>query len=135
MTKTRHNRQSIRLKEYDYTQSGAYFVTICTHKHGCLFGSVTEGEIQLNQSGQIAQNEWLKSSKIRQEIEMDAFVIMPNHLHGIVFIHKNDAEIGQPTGSLSFSGLSFRRAYGEEKSSPFSGHSSSNLEDFSLRSK
>ena len=83
-----HHRHSIRLKGYDYTQAGAYFVTICTWKHECLFGEVVEGEMRLSALGQIVRAEWVKSSDIRKEIRLfeDEFVIMPNHVHGIVWI-------------------------------------------------
>ena len=83
-----HHRHSIRLKGYDYTQAGAYFVTICTWKHECLFGEVVEGEMRLSALGQIVREEWVKSSDIRKEIRLfeDEFVIMPNHVHGIVWI-------------------------------------------------
>ena len=88
-----HHRQSIRLRGYDYSQSGAYFVTICTYKKQCWFGEIRNSKMILNQIGKIVAQEWLKSSEIRQEIELDQWVIMPNHLHGIVIIH-NDLKIG-----------------------------------------
>jgi putative transposase len=81
-----HNRKSIRLKGYDYSQNGAYFVTICTYQRRCFFGEIRDGKMELNQIGKIVAQEWLKSSEIRQEIELDQWVIMPNHLHGIVII-------------------------------------------------
>ena len=81
-----HNRQSIRLKGYDYSQSGAYFITICTYKKQCWLGEIHQGEMVFNQIGKIVAQEWLKSSEIRQEIELDQWIIMPNHLHGIVWI-------------------------------------------------
>ncbi len=82
----KHHRRSIRLKGYDYTQPGAYFVTICTHDRECLFGEVIDGDMVLNDYGQIVHDEWLKSPQIRKEIDMDVFVVMPNHVHGIVWI-------------------------------------------------
>jgi REP element-mobilizing transposase RayT len=86
----KHHRRSIRLPNYNYGQAGAYFVTICTYKKQCWFGDIKRGEIQLNQIGQIVVQEWLKSSAIRQEIELDEWVLMPNHLHGIVWIQDQD---------------------------------------------
>jgi REP element-mobilizing transposase RayT len=80
------HRRSTRLKGYDYTQPGAYFVTICTYQREPLFGQVITGQVELSEYGQIVQGEWLKSPAIREEIELDQFVIMPNHLHGIVNI-------------------------------------------------
>jgi putative transposase len=86
----KHHRRSIRLPDYNYAQAGAYFVTICTYRKQCWFGDVKQGEMQLNQIGQIVIQEWLKSSEIRQEIELDEWVLMPNHLHGIVWIKDQD---------------------------------------------
>jgi len=82
----KYHRQSIRLKDYDYTQAGAYFVTICTHKRECVLGDVVNGEMQLNELGQVVEIEWLKTAEIRDNVELDAFVIMPNHIHGIIVI-------------------------------------------------
>lgn len=79
-----HHRRSLRLKDYDYTQAGAYFITICTHNRECLFGNVMDGEMQLNETGRIVADEWVKSGEIRNEIALDVWVVMPNHLHGIV---------------------------------------------------
>ena len=82
----KHHRRSIRLKGYDYAQPGAYFITICTYQRQCWFGDIRDGQMHLNQIGKIVAQEWLRSSQIRQEIELDEWVIMPNHLHGIVII-------------------------------------------------
>ena len=82
-----HHRRSIRLQGYDYSQTGIYFVTICTHKRQCLFGEICNGKMLLNQIGKIVAQEWLKSAEIRQEIALDEWIIMPNHLHGIVVIN------------------------------------------------
>lgn len=82
----KHHRRSIRLADHDYRSPGAYFVTICTHQGELLFGEVVDGDVVLNEYGQIAHEEWLASEDIRREIELDAFVIMPNHVHGIVWI-------------------------------------------------
>ncbi len=79
-------RKSIRLQEYDYSQAGGYFVTICTHERKCLFGDVVDGEMQLNDIGKIVKSEWLKTEEIRDNVSTDEFIIMPNHLHGILFI-------------------------------------------------
>jgi REP element-mobilizing transposase RayT len=81
-----YHRHSLRLPEYDYSQAGIYFVTICTYQRQFLFGAIHNGKMQLNQVGKIVAQEWLKSSQIRQEIELDEWIIMPNHLHGIVII-------------------------------------------------
>jgi putative transposase len=83
-------RRSIRLPDYDYTSPGAYFITICTHRRDLLFGEAADGDVVLNQYGQIAREEWQASEQIRREIELDIFVIMPNHLHGIVWIRETN---------------------------------------------
>jgi len=83
-----HKRQSIRLKGYDYSQSGLYFITICCYQRECLFGNIINSQIILNNFGQLIKEEWLKSAEIRKEIEFDDFVIMPNHFHGIVIINQ-----------------------------------------------
>jgi REP element-mobilizing transposase RayT len=81
-----HHRRSIRLKHYNYTQPGAYFITICTKARQYLFGNVINGEIKLNYLGQIAFNCWQEIPEHFPNIELDTFVVMPNHLHGILLI-------------------------------------------------
>jgi len=66
---------------------GCYFVAICTRDRAYLFGTVLDGTMSLNGYGQIAQDEWCRSADLRAELECDAFVVMPNHIHGIVIIH------------------------------------------------
>ncbi|MCM0588870.1 MAG: transposase [Gloeotrichia echinulata DVL01] len=85
----KHHRRSIRLKGYDYTQTGAYFITICTKKRQCLFGNVVQGEMQLNSLGYIAFNCWQTIPDHFPHIELDTFVVMPNHIHGILIITDN----------------------------------------------
>ncbi len=82
-----HHRRSIRLKGYDYSLSGAYFITICTYKRECYLGEIRNNEIILNDFGGIVRDEWLKTETIRSEIKLDKFVVMPNHVHGIVIIN------------------------------------------------
>ena len=82
----RHHRRSIRLRGYDYAQAGAYFVTIVTRGRECLFGRVADGQMRLNDAGRIAQDEWLRSAVIRPRVTLDAFVVMPNHIHGIIVL-------------------------------------------------
>jgi len=81
-----HHRRSIRLKGYDYSRAGAYFITICTHGRECLLGDLSDGVMRLNEYGNIVRDEWLKTGKIRHNVVMDEFVIMPNHIHGIIII-------------------------------------------------
>jgi putative transposase len=81
-----HNRRSVRLENYDYSKEGAYFITICCKDRAHLFGEIINGEMMLNANGNIAYNEWLKTTEIRWDVELDVFVIMPNHIHGIIII-------------------------------------------------
>jgi REP element-mobilizing transposase RayT len=84
----KHHRRSIRLKGYDYTQAGAYFVTICAYQRLHVFGEVINGEMVLNETGKIARDEWFKTAELRPYVELfeDEFVVMPNHGHGIIWI-------------------------------------------------
>ena len=81
---TIHHRRSIRLQGYDYSQAGLYFITICTHDRLPLFGEIVAGEMHLNEWGMVADEEWRKTEHIRSHIVLHEFVIMPNHVHGIV---------------------------------------------------
>jgi putative transposase len=85
-----HNRRSIRLKGYDYSQAGAYFVTAVTYHREYLFGEIVNGEMVLNNSGKIVQWEWLELPKRFQYIELGAFMVMPNHFHGILIFHDSN---------------------------------------------
>jgi putative transposase len=89
-----NHRRSLRLRDYDYSQNGAYFVTICTHQGTCPFGDVVDGDMVLNEWGAIVREEWLRTAIVRINIELDAFVVMPNHMHGIIVIVDNDGTIG-----------------------------------------
>ena len=86
----KRRRRSIRLREYDYRQAGVYFITVVTHGREMLFGEIAGGGTRLNEFGRIVEDEWQKSSVIRREIELDVFVVMPNHIHGIVNIINPD---------------------------------------------
>ncbi len=81
-----HHRRSIRARGYDYSKPGAYFVTICVNQHECLFGEVIGEAVQLNECGKIVWDEWTKTPTLRPDIDLDVFVVMPNHLHGILII-------------------------------------------------
>jgi len=90
----KHHRRSIRLKGYDYSQSGVYFVTICLKDTECLLGIIQNGKMILNGHGNIIHDEWNRTADIRNNVELDEFVIMPNHIHGIIVI-KNDDNVGE----------------------------------------
>ena len=79
-----HHRRSIRLKDYDYSQEGAYFVTICTYKRIEMFGEIINGVMHLNECGKIAQDIWDTLPGRFPGIELDHFIVMPNHVHGII---------------------------------------------------
>jgi REP element-mobilizing transposase RayT len=85
----KHHRRSIRLKGYDYSQPGAYFVTICTHDRGCLFGEVVDEAMQLNDAGRVAAATWDALPSYYPGVELDAFVVMPNHVHGMIIVEAN----------------------------------------------
>ena len=82
-----HHRRSIRLKGYDYTQAGAYFVTIVLQDRLCLFGEIVNTEMQLSKAGEVASRFWEALPDRFPMIKIDAYIIMPNHLHGIVIIN------------------------------------------------
>jgi REP element-mobilizing transposase RayT len=95
----KHRRRSIRLREYDYSRRGAYFVTICTQNRECLFGNIQHNEMVLNQAGEMAYKTCNNLSIKCPGIEIDEFIIMPNHVHGIIII------VGAPlVGALSVEG-------------------------------
>ena len=82
----KHHRRSIRLKGYDYASEGAYYVTIVTYERECLFGEIIDNEMYLSTYGEIVQKWWNELHIHFPNVEMGAFVIMPNHVHGIIFI-------------------------------------------------
>jgi REP element-mobilizing transposase RayT len=84
-----HHRRSVRLQGYDYSQAGLYFVTICVQNRECLFGNVSDGKMILNETGQIAYNEWVNLSERYPHVLFGVFQIMPNHVHGIIEVSQN----------------------------------------------
>jgi putative transposase len=81
-----HRRRSIRLQGYDYSQAGAYFVTICTQNQECLLGEIISGEMRLNDAGRMVQTIWQKLPHRFPSVKLDQFIVMPNHVHGIVML-------------------------------------------------
>lgn len=112
-----HHRQSIRLRDYDYTQQGAYFITICGHERMCLFGNVFAGEMKLNTWGQIILEAWEHTAIVRPHVELDAFVVMPNHIHGILVITKSVSETRPFTPTYTLHPGSLGAMMGQFKSS------------------
>ncbi len=92
-------RHSIRVPGYDYSQEGGYFVTICASRRACLFGEVVAGEMGLNTVGRMAEREWIRLGRRFAQVVLDEFVVMPNHVHGIIFITgRGTAGPGRATG-------------------------------------
>ncbi len=89
-----HKRRSIRLKGFDYSQPSAYLITICTYDKGCVFGDVVDGKIQLNDAGEIADVCWRQIPEHFPNVILDEYIIMPNHVHGIIAIEDKDVNIG-----------------------------------------
>ena len=95
-----HHRKSIRLKGYDYSQKGLYFITICTQHRSHIFGKIEKGKMILNEYGGIAAEEWLKTPVIRKNITLGQFIIMPNHFHSIIHIEYKIGNKNEPAGKL-----------------------------------
>lgn len=93
MSETNHHRRSIRLKGFDYSQAGAYFVTVVTQNRLCVFGEIQNEMMILNDIGKMIENCWLDLPNRFPTIDVDEYVIMPNHFHGIIII------TDQPVGS------------------------------------
>ena len=97
-----HHRRSIRLTHYDYSLPGAYFVTVCAFGKRCVFGSVVGDQMRENDCGRIVREQWLDTVRIRPQVELDAFTVMPNHLHGILWIRgPKDEHILRNTGYVT----------------------------------
>jgi putative transposase len=90
-----HDRKSIRLTDFDYSQPGEYFVTICTYNKMCVFGKVSEDKAILSSIGNIAQKCWEDIPTHFPNVELDEYVIMPNHIHGIIVITEGRDLINQ----------------------------------------
>jgi REP element-mobilizing transposase RayT len=90
----RHHRRSIRLPGYDYTSPGAYFVTICVQNRECLLGQVIDGGMMVDPAGSVVQQTWNDLPRRFPSVELDAFVVMPNHVHGIIVLRGRDPAVG-----------------------------------------
>ncbi len=106
---TTAKRKIIRLHAYDYTSSGAYFVTICTYKRESLFGTILEDAMQNNDIGDIILETWNAIPEHFPRVTIDAFVVMPNHVHGIVWIHDEHNESSITVGARHASPLRQQR--------------------------
>jgi putative transposase len=88
MSHGKYRPESRRLKSWDYSTPGGYFVTICMHLRKPFFGMIKNLEMHLSPLGEIVKEEWEKTASIRASVEIDEYVIMPNHLHGIIIIRE-----------------------------------------------
>ncbi len=84
-----NNRQSLRLKSYDYSQQGIYFITICIRDRQCLLGEIFDGSMRLNEMGDMVEKCWNHIPNHFPHMTLDAYVIMPNHIHGIIMINQS----------------------------------------------
>ena len=120
-------RRSIRLRDYDYTRPGAYFVTLCTHDQRPLFGRIVRGEMELSPYGRIVEDEWARTGELRPYVRLGALAIMPNHVHAIIWIVSPDAdpreaEENEPDAGVADSRTgTARRARTERFGKPVSG--------------
>ena len=100
----RRQRRSIRLRSYDYTRAGAYFVTLCTKDRECIFGEAIDGQVRLTDMGRVADECWSWILQHFKSVLTDAYVVMPNHLHGVLVVEYRDvwaqhaAPLPKPTG-------------------------------------
>ena len=105
-----HHRASTRLAGFDYSLAGAYFITIVTYQREMLFGEIEDDQMTLNRRGEIVQEEWFRSAEIRKEIRLfpEEFVVMPNHIHGIVWIVDGNIVIDTNVGAEHYVGATGR---------------------------
>ncbi len=121
----KHHRRSIRLKGHDYTREGAYYFTICCHQRRCLLGEINDGVMHLNLAGATVKAVWDSLPHHFPLIELDAFVVMPNHVHGIIVISDS---VGNRSPNLNCRGEAFvprcndtPRQFPSTNASPFPG--------------
>ncbi|WP_224963259.1 hypothetical protein [Geomonas subterranea] len=97
-----HHRRSVRLEGFDYSQNGAYFVTVCAHERQTLFGRLVAGDagvtVELSEAGAAAQSCWLEIPRHFPLVTLDAFIVMPDHLHGILFLSGREQSLGRVRG-------------------------------------
>jgi putative transposase len=94
---TKFNRQSHRLKDYDYSSGGFYFITLCTHERKALFGTIQKGKMILNGFGAIVFQQWEKTADIRPYVQLDLWVVMPNHFHALLALIPDDKDNHEST--------------------------------------
>ena len=87
-------RKQVRLRDYDYSQAGGYFITICTYNREYLFGHVINYHMALNETGRIVRQWWLKLEDRFTNVKLENYVVMPNHIHGIIMVPEKENEVG-----------------------------------------
>lgn len=108
-------RKSIRLPHYDYTQNGMYYITICTHERMHYFGEIVDGKMFINNVGKIATECWVDIPKHFPFVELDEFVIMPNHVHGILTINKRPSQTDAGTQNfVSLQTIPYKNKFGPQ---------------------
>ena len=121
-TGSTHQRRSVRLREYDYSLAGAYFVTICTWERECRFGEVVNGVMRMNETGDLVQECWLAIPYHFDLVEFAESVVMPNHVHGIVIIIDPEPNItGTTKKSTALAGTACRAPTVESFGKPVAG--------------
>jgi REP element-mobilizing transposase RayT len=100
-------RKNLRLEDFDYAQEGAYFITICTYNRKCLWGEIIDNDVRLNDWGKIVESEWLQTAILRPYVRLDAYAVMPNHFHAILFLQDQERATQRvaPTETARPSGL------------------------------
>lgn len=112
----KHHRRSIRLQGYDYAQNGAYFITICIQSCACLLGYITSGTMELSDGGKMVVSQWNALPQRFPQVQLDEYIVMPNHFHGIITI---SPVVGAPlVGALSGGAESAPNAHEQTCASP-----------------
>lgn len=109
-------RRSMRLGNYDYRRSGVYFVTLCTYRFAHVFGQIVDGNVELNDLGRLVEEEWTRTALIRPSVDTDLFVVMPNHLHGLLFLRETTPSDGVSSGAATLRANSLGSIIGQFKS-------------------
>jgi len=116
----KHHRRSIRLKGYDYSQGGAYFITICTENRDCLLGEIIDGEMKLSGPGCLIEQCWRNLPQRFPCVSIDEFIVMPNHFHGILWINNHD-DVGAPFAHIEQSAVQQNKILIRQKDTMFPG--------------
>jgi len=102
--KNKYHRRSIRLKEYDYSSPGEYFVTICAFQRKCIFGNIINESVHLSHAGEIIKRYWEGIPKHYENVALDEFIVMPNHIHGIIVLTEPVGANSNPPNKINLVG-------------------------------